>query len=80
MTEYEYDAYNAILYHVYETAEFAQGTGGDTSTETIRRWCNGVNRTYGLNPEIIDEVILEIEARLSPRPNPKLLNIMARGL
>lgn len=64
MTNYETDAYNAILYHVFESAEFAKGCGGDTSTKTIRQWCNNLNRTFGVNPEIIEDIVLEIESRL----------------
>lgn len=58
------DSYNAILYKAYETAEFAKGSGGDTSTETIRQWCNNLNRNHGLEREYIEDIVLEIEARL----------------
>lgn len=58
------ESYNAILYKAYETAEFAKGSGGDTSTETIRQWCNNLNQSHGLEQETIEEIVLEIEARL----------------
>ena len=58
------ESYNAILYKAYETAEFAKGSGGDTSTETIRQWCNNLNQSHGLEHETIEEIVLEIEARL----------------
>ena len=58
------ESYNAILYKAYETAEFAKGSGGDTSTETIRQWCNNLNQSHGLEQETIEEIVLEIESRL----------------
>lgn len=58
------ESYNAILYKAYETAEFAKGSGGNTSTETIRQWCNNLNQSHGLEHETIEEIVLEIEARL----------------
>lgn len=80
MTAYETDAYNSILYNVFSSAEFAKGCGGDHSSEQIRKWCNNLNRRFAIRSELIDDIVLEIEARLSPAPNPKLLNIMARDV
>lgn len=58
------DSYNAILYKVFESAEFAKGCGGNYSTEQIRKWCNSMNRSHGLEREYIEDIVLEIEARL----------------